>query len=99
MSVQYPYSVASEVRDEIEVISLKEGTVAVAEIAPTLGNNCFAFRAGTPILEPLPFSEFRQRPTSYGIPLLFPFPNRIRDGRFRFGGEEYQPDPPRHGFV
>lgn len=93
------YSVESEVRDEIEVFSLKEGALAVAEIAPALGNNCFAFRAGTAILEPVPFAEFRQRPTSYGIPILFPFPNRIRDGKFRFGGEEYQPDPPRHGFV
>ena len=93
------YGVTSEVRDQIEVFSLKDGARAVAEIAPALGNNCYSFSAGTAVLEPVDFAEFRQRPTSYGIPILFPFPNRVRDGRFRFGGEEYAPDPPRHGFV
>lgn len=94
------YSVKSETRDGVEVFSLADGEAAVAEIAPALGNNCFAFRAGgRDVLEPIPFTEFRQRPTSYGIPILFPFPNRIRDGRFTFRGEEYSLDPPRHGFV
>jgi aldose 1-epimerase len=30
---------------------------------------------------------------------MLPFPNRIRDGRFTFGGEEFRIDPPRHGMV
>jgi aldose 1-epimerase len=30
------------------------------------------------------------RPTRYGIPVLFPFPNRIRDGRFAWEGKTYQ---------
>jgi aldose 1-epimerase len=51
------------------------------------------------VLEPVAFEEFRQKPTSYGIPILFPFPNRIRDGQFRFRGRSYKVDPPRHGFV
>ncbi len=46
-----------------------------------------------------PFDQFYERPTSYGIPVLFPFPNRIRDGEFSFGGERYKVDPSRHGFV
>jgi len=29
-------------------------------------------------------------PTRSGVPLLFPFPNRIRGGRFRANGKEYQ---------
>lgn len=94
-----PYSVKSEIREGVEVFSLRESDRASAEIAPALGNNCFAFRTREPVLEPIPFSEFRQRPTSYGIPILFPFPNRIRDGRFSFQGDEYVVNPPRHGFV
>ena len=30
------------------------------------------------------------RPTRSGIPILFPFPNRIRVGRFSWEGKEYQ---------
>src|SRR5689334_1996403 len=30
----------------------------------------------------------------YGAPVLFPFPNRLRDGRARFGGREVQIDLP-----
>lgn len=79
--------------------TLREGQRARADIAPALGNNCFAFRTREAVLEPIPFSDFRQRPTSYGIPILFPFPNRIRDGQFSFQGERYTVSPPRHGFV
>ncbi|HEX8127940.1 MAG TPA: aldose 1-epimerase [Pyrinomonadaceae bacterium] len=93
------YSVSSEIREGVEVYTLREGERARAEIAPALGNNCFAFRTREHVLEPIPFSDFRGRPTSYGIPILFPFPNRIRDGRFSFQGEHYTVNPPRHGFV
>ena len=72
---------------------------AVAEIAPALGNNCFSFVTDLPVLEPVAFADFIAKPTSYGIPIMVPFPNRIRDGRFRFGGAEYAIDPPRHGMV
>lgn len=95
-----PYSVASETRDGVEVFALREATRALAEIAPALGNNCFAFRTRSgDVLEPIAFADFRAKPTSYGIPLLFPFPNRIRDGKFSFQGAEYNVNPPRHGFV
>src|SRR5262249_52444916 len=46
------------------------------------------------------------RPTRSGIPILFPFPNRIRGGRFTWDGKDYQlplNDGPRqnaiHGFA
>lgn len=93
------YAVGSQVRDGVEVFTLSGEGGARAEIAPGLGNNCFAFQAGAHVLEPIPFEEFRKKPTSYGIPILFPFPNRIRDGRFSFRGTEYAVEPPRHGFV
>ena len=94
------YKCTSELRDGIEVFSLSEGEFAVAEIAPALGNNCFSiYMHDEPVLETVSLHEFVKRPTSYGIPILFPFPNRIRDGKFVFQGETYTVDPPRHGFV
>lgn len=93
-------SIHSEMRDGVEIFSLCEGDNAYAEIVPVWGNNCFAFCVqGEPILEPVPFEVFRQRPMGYGIPILFPFPNRIRDGKFRFRETCYAVEPNRHGFV
>ena len=93
------YSARLEVREGKDVIVLQDGEHATAEIAPALGNNCFAFRTRFDVLEPVPMSDFVKKPTSYGIPLLFPFPNRLRDGAFTFQGRSYRVDPPRHGFV
>ncbi len=93
------YEVRSENRDGVEVFVLRDRASARAEIAPALGNDCFAYDTALPVLEALTFAEFVKKPTSYGIPLLFPFPNRIRDGAFTFRGKRYEIDPPRHGFV
>jgi hypothetical protein len=38
------YAVTSETREGVEVFSLREAERARADIAPALGNNCFAFR-------------------------------------------------------
>jgi aldose 1-epimerase len=57
------------------------------------------------LTEPPTLSAFLTRPTRYGIPILFPWPNRIRDGRFTFEGRDFQlpltPGAPHasHGFV
>ncbi len=73
---------------------------ALAEIVPAWGGSVVALEiGGRPVLEPAPFDEIARKPTSYGIPILFPFPNRIRDGRFSFEGVELRIDPPRHGLV
>lgn len=93
------YGIKSEIRQGVEVFSLVENQRALAQVAPSLGNNCFSFKVGEPVLEPVDFEEFASRPTSFGLPILFPFPNRIRDGQFEFGGKHYKVDPPRHGFV
>jgi aldose 1-epimerase len=93
------YVCDAETRDGVEVSILRAPDGATAEVAPALGCNCFAFTSGMPVLEPVAFDAFRQKPTSYGIPVLFPFPNRIRDGRFTFAGRTFEINPPRHGFV
>jgi aldose 1-epimerase len=93
------YSINSEMRGDAEIFVLREGEKAYAEVAPALGNNCFVFHAGEAVLEPVAFEEFNKKPSSYGIPILFPFPNRIRDGEFTFRGRKFTVTPPRHGFV
>ena len=68
---------------------------STARIAPDLGFNCFEFRAVVgdrivDVLDSVPgFEEGGQRASSSGIPILFPFPNRIRAGRFLWNGREY----------
>lgn len=71
-------------------------TGARAAIAPELGFNCFSFQATVlgEAVEVLSadegFLEGTSRPTRSGIPILFPFPNRIRQGRFRWDGKDYE---------
>jgi aldose 1-epimerase len=93
------YVCDTALREGVEIFTLRAPDGATAEVVPAFGCNCFAFTAGQPVLEPVAFTEFRQKPTSYGIPILFPFPNRIRDGRFQFQERIYEINPPRHGFV
>jgi len=82
-----------------------------AVIWPALGCNCLHWRMphGSDRLDLLyvdPALYVNGRPTRSGIPVLFPFPNRIRAGRFTWDGKEYQlpqDDPARqnaiHGFA
>jgi aldose 1-epimerase len=111
-----PFQVRTETYSAAErdggVIILEETSgVARAEVWPACGFNCFRWRVrhGEQLLDLL-YAEptlFRGgRPTSSGTPILFPFPNRIRDGRFSWDGKDYQ--IPRndhhhvnaiHGFV
>jgi aldose 1-epimerase len=67
---------------------------AVAEVCPALGFNCFRWHAGGRELlycDPHFFED--GRPTRSGVPVLFPFPNRIRGGRFTWAGKEYTLPP------
>ncbi len=74
--------------------------LAVAEIVPELGNNCYLFKVADGdgwmevIESPPDLGTLKERPTAYGNPILFPFPNRIRGGAFTFEGETYQFDKP-----
>ena len=82
-----------------------------AEVWPALGFNCFSWKTvqGGQTLDllyadPQLFGD--GRPTRSGIPILFPFPNRIRAGRFSWDGRRFQlpqNDGTRknaiHGFV
>lgn len=82
-----------------------------ARILPSVGDNCISYkiRKGDGQIELLwtpPDPETLQgRPSGYGIPLLFPWPNRIDHGKFTFDGKTYQLNTPKpgdhasHGFV
>lgn len=81
-----------------EIYSIEQKGKAVAEIVPELGNNCYAFRVSDGyfwyhvIDSPPDLETLEQRPTAYGNPILFPFPNRIRNGKWEFEGKTYQFD-------
>src|SRR5258708_869842 len=68
---------------------------AEAEVWPAHGFNCLRWRTGTAngprdLLYSAPDWEANPIPTRSGVPILFPFPNRIRDGKFNFGWKDYQ---------
>src|SRR5260370_15227219 len=72
-----------------------DGSGGRAEVWPGLGFNCFSWQAvATGQALDLLYADpnlFRDgRPTRSGIPILFPFPNRIRGGRFQWEGKDYQ---------
>lgn len=81
-----------------DVYTLHQEGKAFAEIIPALGNNCYVFKVADGetwinLIDPPPdLATLEERPTAYGNPILFPFPNRIRDGRWQFEGETYQFD-------
>jgi aldose 1-epimerase len=71
-------------------------TGASASVLPSYGFNLFDLRlplAGQvrPVLVSAPdFADHPGHPAGNGTPILFPFPNRIRGGRFTFEGRTYQ---------
>ena len=73
-----------------------DATGASASILPSYGFNLFDLKlplAGQvrPVLVSADdFADHPGHPAGNGTPILFPFPNRIRDGRFTFEGKTYQ---------
>lgn len=70
---------------------------AQAAILPGMGFNCFRFTTRTEredvdvIWAPEKQEPGKNAPACFwGIPILFPFPGRIRDGQFSFRGKEYR---------
>jgi aldose 1-epimerase len=66
-----------------------------AEVWPALGFNCYRWQVqrdgqSLELLYQAPDLFQNGRPTRSGIPVLFPFPNRNRDGRFTWHRREYQ---------
>ncbi len=93
------------------VYTLMHNGGARAEIWPAHGFNCLRWQVDTDngradLLYSAPDWATNPVPTRSGIPILFPFPNRIRDGKYNFGGKDYNlplNDPAKknaiHGFA
>lgn len=61
------------------------------EVWPALGFNAYRWQVGGhELLYRRPEFFEDNRPTRSGFPILFPFPNRIRDGRFCFSDASFQ---------
>lgn len=71
-------------------------TGSTARIDPQRGFNCFEFTAdvqgrAVQVLDADPeFEAGAGKPSGHGIPILFPFPNRIREGRYRWNDRDYE---------
>ncbi len=63
-----------------------------ATIWPAVGCQCLGFKASWNgvvlnfLASPPDLDSFRAEPLYFGNPILFPFPNRIRNGKFTFDG-------------
>ena len=73
-----------------------ESSGALASVLPSYGFNLFDLRlpvAGQVRRVVVASDDFPDNPTGpgrNGTPVLFPFPNRIRDGKYSFGGKSYE---------
>jgi aldose 1-epimerase len=80
---------------------------ARAAVLPTVGANVVRWTVGSwsILAEPPDVATIEHAPARWGIPILFPFPNRIRDARYVFRGREHTWSPrdaqgnARHGFA
>lgn len=97
---------------QVDVVQLVDAaTGSTAKVHVQRGFNCFAFRARDAwgeheVLWADPHFEMGQgRPSGSGIPLLFPFPGRIKEAAFLWRGKKFHLEPNDgrgnaiHGFV
>jgi aldose 1-epimerase len=76
------------------VAVLEDGHGGGLEVWPALGFNAYRWHVeSTELLYADPKLFEDGRPTRSGIPVLFPFPNRIRGGSFTWNGRHYQLPP------
>ncbi|MCA9012469.1 MAG: aldose 1-epimerase [Planctomycetaceae bacterium] len=84
----------------MNIVEISNAQGSHAKIAVDLGFNCFSFTAHTEsgavvdVLSAADNFEAGGSPASRsGIPLLFPYPNRIKGGRYSWRGTQYQMAP------
>jgi aldose 1-epimerase len=88
--VEHIKRVAGGAERELALLSSADGNAA-AEVWPGLGCNCLRWSVGgIDLLYVSPEWESNPVPTRSGNPVLFPFPNRIRNGGFTWAGRDYQ---------
>lgn len=84
----------------MHIVEISNSQGSLAKIAVDLGFNCFLFTAVTAngdsvdVLSATEGFETGGQPASRsGIPLLFPYPNRISGGHYSWNGRDYQLTP------
>jgi aldose 1-epimerase len=78
-------------RDGTVYTLMRPDVGSLAEVWPAHGFNCLRWRAGGhELLYSAPDWADNPVPTRSGVPILFPFPNRIRDGTFANHGRRYE---------
>jgi aldose 1-epimerase len=91
------YQVSTETRGGRTVYLLHDDTTgSSAAILPSFGFNLFDLRLPVggqvrPVIHSV--ADFVENPrgaSGNGTPILFPYPNRVRQGRYRFHGKDYQ---------
>jgi aldose 1-epimerase len=103
MPERYAVRMVSDLAYGEGVYELLDGEAgSSARVAPAAGNNLFSLRV--PIagrgLEVFLEQKEPRRGFPFGTPILFPYPGRVRDGRFSFGGQQHQLDvAPRMGHA
>ncbi len=83
---------AIESIDELKIYTLRQGET-VAQLAPEAGANLFSIRVGGVELLRQPKSLAELPGVAYGTPVLYPMPNRVKDARFSFEGQEVRFEP------
>lgn len=93
------FTLTTTIRPDVTVrdgtlITLRSPRGATAVVYPALGFNCFHWSVPSPegtlqLLFQDPELFPNGRPTRSGIPILFPYPNRIENARFSWEGKEY----------
>jgi aldose 1-epimerase len=91
------YRVSTEMRGGRSVYRLHDDdSGASAAVLPSFGFNLFDLRlpvsghARRVVVAADDFADNPRSPGRNGIPVLFPFPNRVRDGKYTFEGKSYQ---------
>jgi aldose 1-epimerase len=107
------FSISSRTVDgELLHVLRDELTGAEVILMPDFGMQCLSASLAGPdhqlmrIIDDLSeIGKVRDAPSRYGNPILYPWPSRIPDGRYQFGGQTFQLDETNnegaamHGFV
>ena len=87
---------AAQWQDEPVTVLYDDQSGSQATIAGGIGANCVAWQVrqgerAIAVLETPPApQELRSRRFKAGIPILWPFPGRVRDARYTFDGRQYE---------
>jgi len=101
-----PYSVEQRTAAHGPEVVLRDNNAnTTAVVLPQAGFNCWRFAVGSVefLAPPADPSALGKGGAGFGWPILFPFPNRVANGEFAFGGKTYRVRSGRghaiHGFV